>query len=57
MRRRRIDLATSNDADSLRRVPLREQLMERAIRYGDRDLEFAAEWFPLEEEAWRRLRK
>ena len=31
-------------------------MKERAIRYAKRDLEIAAEWFPLGEEAWR-LRK
>jgi len=45
----------SYDADqSSRRI--RELMKEPAIRYARRDLEIAAEWFPLKEEAWR-LRK
>lgn len=32
---------------------LRERLKQEAIANAERDLEMAAEWFPLEEEAWQ----
>ena len=32
---------------------LRERLKQEAITNAERDLQMAAEWFPLEEEAWR----
>jgi CopG family transcriptional regulator/antitoxin EndoAI len=35
------------------RANLRSLLKEEAIANADRDLAMAAEWFPLEEEAWR----
>lgn len=35
------------------RKSLRERLKEEALANRNRDLEIAAEWFPLEEEAWR----
>jgi hypothetical protein len=36
-----------------RRWPLREQLKAGYRANAERDLTIAAEWFPLEEEAWR----
>jgi CopG family transcriptional regulator/antitoxin EndoAI len=35
------------------RANLRSRLKEEAIANADRDLAMAAEWFPLEEEAWQ----
>ena len=32
---------------------LRDRLKEEALANSQRDLEMAAEWFPLEEEAWQ----
>jgi CopG family transcriptional regulator/antitoxin EndoAI len=32
---------------------LRERLKQEALANAERDLQMAAEWFPLEEEAWR----
>jgi metal-responsive CopG/Arc/MetJ family transcriptional regulator len=32
---------------------LRERLKEEALVNSERDLQMAAEWFPLEEEAWK----
>ena len=34
---------------------LRELLKRKAIANAERDLEMAAEWFPLEEDAWMQL--
>lgn len=34
---------------------LRERLKQEALANVQRDLAMAEEWFPLEEEAWRRL--
>ncbi|MEK7541959.1 MAG: hypothetical protein AAB533_03870 [Patescibacteria group bacterium] len=36
------------------RARLREQLREGATHRAERNLKFAEEWFPLEEEAWKR---
>ena len=36
------------------RQHLRAQLRQEAFANADRDLAMAAEWFPLEEEAWPR---
>ena len=36
---------------------LREQLKQEALANAGRDLEIAAEWFPLEEEAWQPARR
>lgn len=32
---------------------LRERLKQEALANADRDLQLAAQWFPLEEEAWQ----
>ena len=32
---------------------LRQRLKQEALANADRDLQMAAEWFPLEEEAWQ----
>ncbi|MCP5112577.1 MAG: hypothetical protein GY953_17255 [bacterium] len=32
---------------------LREQLKQEALANAERDLQMAAEWFPLDEEAWQ----
>lgn len=36
------------------RGELRKLVAEGAKRHSERDLEIAEEWFPIEEEAWRR---
>jgi len=36
------------------RARLRKKLREGAIRRADRDLGLAQDWFPLDDEAWRR---
>ena len=33
---------------------LRERLKQEALENAERDLEIAAEWFPLEEETWEK---
>jgi len=35
------------------RQSLRERLKEEALVDAERDLQMAAEWFPLEEQAWK----
>ena len=40
-------------ADQFSTANLRSRLKEEAIANADRDLAMAAEWFPLEEEAWQ----
>lgn len=39
------------------RKNLRQRLRQEAIENASRDLEMAAEWFPLEEEAWESASK
>jgi len=39
-----------------RKQRLREQLKAGYLANADENLRIAAEWFPLEEEAWQRLR-
>lgn len=39
------------------RTNIRRLLKEGALVRASRDLEIAAEWFPLEEEAWLKRRK
>ena len=39
------------------RANLREQLKEGALRWADRDLNLASEWFDIEEETWRGRRR
>lgn len=36
------------------RAELRRRLGEGALRRGERDLQLVADWFSLDEEAWRR---
>ena len=36
------------------RKNLRERLKQEALANGQRDLDIAAQWFPLEEEAWQK---
>ena len=53
-RSRLIDRAIKQFVASHSRRHLRAQLKQEALANADRDLAMAAEWFPLEEEAWRR---
>lgn len=39
------------------RTNIKRLLKEGALERASRDLEIAAEWFPLEEEAWLKRRK
>jgi CopG family transcriptional regulator / antitoxin EndoAI len=52
-RSRFIDRAVRRLVEMEGRANLRSRLKEEAIANADRDLAMAAEWFPLEEEAWR----
>jgi len=54
-RSRLIDEAVRHYVQATGRAALRKQLREGAQRRAERDLMFAREWFPLEEEAWRPL--
>jgi CopG family transcriptional regulator/antitoxin EndoAI len=51
-----IDRAIRHYVETRSRQSLRERLKQEALRNAERDLEMAAEWFPLEEEAWRAAR-
>jgi hypothetical protein len=42
-----------NDVTRYRRQQLRSRLKQEALANAQRDLAMAAEWFSLEEEAWR----
>lgn len=52
-RSRFIDRAVLHYVETQGRQGLREQLAEGYRANAERDLAMAAEWFPLEEEAWR----
>ena len=52
-RSRFIDRAVRQFVETEGRANLRTRLKEEAIANADRDLAMAAEWFPIEEEAWR----
>ena len=54
-RSRFIDRAVRQLVETEGRANLRSRLMEEVIANADRDLAMAAEWFPLEEEAWQTL--
>lgn len=53
-RSRLIDRAIKQFVATHSRHHLRAQLRQEAIANAERDLAMAAEWFPLEEEAWQR---
>ncbi len=48
-----IDRAIRHYVSTQSRQNLRERLKQEAIVNADRDLQMAAEWFPLEEQAWQ----
>ena len=52
-RSRFIDRAVRQLVEMEGRANLRSRLKEEAIANADRDLAMAAEWFPLEQEAWQ----
>ena len=54
-RSRFIDRAVRQLVETQGRQSLREQLKTGYRANADQDLAMAAEWFPLEEEAWTRL--
>jgi CopG family transcriptional regulator/antitoxin EndoAI len=53
-RSRLIDRAIKQFVASHSRRHLRARLKQEALANAERDLAMAAEWFPLEEEAWLR---
>jgi CopG family transcriptional regulator/antitoxin EndoAI len=53
-RSRLIDRAIRQYIYSRSRQSLREQLKQEASTNADRDLAMAADWLPIEEEAWLR---
>ena len=53
-RSRFIDKAVKTYVRGLSRADLRKKLKEEATAWADYDLKVAAEWFPLDEEAWQR---
>ncbi|MBI3737222.1 hypothetical protein HY256_12020 [Candidatus Sumerlaeota bacterium] len=55
-RSRLIDAALREHLGKTNKKKLRQLLKEGAIQRSQRDLELAAEWLPIEEEAWRRIR-
>ena len=48
-----IDRAIRHYVETQGRQNLRERLKQEALVNAERDLQMAAEWFPLEEEAWQ----
>ena len=54
-RSRFIDRAVRHYVETQGRHSLREQLKAGYRANAERDLAMAAEWYPLEEEAWRTL--
>jgi CopG family transcriptional regulator/antitoxin EndoAI len=54
IRSRLIDRAIRQFVATHSRQHLRAQLRQEALANAERDLAMAAEWFPLEEEAWQR---
>jgi len=48
-----IDRAIRHYVKTQSQQNLRERLKQEALANADRDLQMAAEWFPLEEEAWQ----
>ncbi len=52
-----IDRAVRHYVEAQGRQSLREQLKAGYLANAERDLAMAAEWFPLEEEAWEAFEK
>ena len=48
-----IDRAIQHYVKTRSKRNLRERLKQEALANAERDLQIAAEWFPLEEEAWQ----
>ena len=53
-RSRLIDAAVRHYVGKVGRSKLRRQLVEGYQQSGKEDLEIAAAWFPIEEEAWQK---
>jgi CopG family transcriptional regulator/antitoxin EndoAI len=56
-RSRFISQAVLHYVQSQSRANLRERLKQGALANAKADLEIAEEWFPVEQEAWRKLEK
>lgn len=56
-RSRFIDRAVKQYVETTGRRKLGQLMKERAIKRADFDLRLAADWFPLEEEAWSKRQK
>ena len=56
-RSRLIDQAVKHYVDSRSRENLRRRLEQGAMEQAGRDLQFAEDWFSLEEEAWTSERR
>jgi CopG family transcriptional regulator/antitoxin EndoAI len=54
-RSRLIADAVTHYVEATGRAQLRKRLKEGAIRRADRDRRLVADWFALDEEAWRRV--
>ena len=48
-----IDRAIRHYVNTRSRQNLRERLKQEALANAERDLQMAAEWFPIDEEAWQ----
>ena len=48
-----IDRAIRHYVQTQSQQNLRQRLKQEALANAERDLQMAAEWFPLEEEAWQ----
>ena len=48
-----IDRAIRHYVKAQSQQSLRQRLKQEALSNAERDLQMAAEWFPLEEEAWQ----
>jgi hypothetical protein len=48
-----IDRAIRHYVNTQSRQSLRERLKQEALANSERDLQMAAEWFPLDEEVWQ----
>ena len=56
-RSRLINEAVKRYVRQVGRAEIRKRLKEGAIREAELDLKLAAEWFPVDDEAWQRLDK
>ncbi len=52
-----IDVAVRNYVGNIGRAKLKQRLKEGARRRAQRDLQLAAEWFSIDEQAWPKSRE